>query len=218
MPLDRGAIDQQLQAIGEGSRWWDVRELRDLPLVLRDDERILAIGRGRIARVRWLRRTWLVVATDQRLIFLRSFSSSGWRHLEVNVAHIERLSLRTGPFRGRLLVATSGSVHRVLLERDQAYRMHAALSELGAAGRLAPTGFAAGRMVRRMFDHVMALPAAAFSPNAVPPQIPARTQDTAELEQRVHQLEEQVQEMQEQIEFLEQLLRKRQLESGAGSL
>jgi hypothetical protein len=52
MGMDRGRIDQQLEALGEGSRWWDVRELRDLPAVLDADEEILAIARGKLARVR----------------------------------------------------------------------------------------------------------------------------------------------------------------------
>ena len=63
MPLDRGTIEQQLQALGEGARWWDVRELRDLPAVLNADEQILGIARGGIARAGRVRRRWLIVAT-----------------------------------------------------------------------------------------------------------------------------------------------------------
>ena len=57
MPVDRGAIDQQLRALGEASRW-NERELRDLPAVLHADETILAISRGKLARLRWMRRSF----------------------------------------------------------------------------------------------------------------------------------------------------------------
>src|SRR5262245_341222 len=38
MPLDRGTIEEQLHALGESPRWWNRRELRDLPGALNVDE------------------------------------------------------------------------------------------------------------------------------------------------------------------------------------
>ncbi|MBA2670512.1 MAG: hypothetical protein H0U67_09090 [Gemmatimonadetes bacterium] len=48
MPIDRGEIDAQLRAIGEGERWWEQREFRDLPHVLHPDERIQGIINGKV--------------------------------------------------------------------------------------------------------------------------------------------------------------------------
>lgn len=209
MPLDRGHIEQQLHAIGEGPHWWDVRELRDLPNVLHHDETILALARGRRSRVR---RAWLIVVTDQRVLLLRSFAGAGWRHLEVPAAQIERASLRIGPFRGRVIIVAASGKHRLLVKRPDAYRLHSALAQLAAARTAIPV---VGRMhlMRRMFDHVLALPAAAFAPPGTVPVIHAQQlpppQPDPQVDQRISMLEEQVQELQKQVDFLEDLLRKR---------
>ncbi|MGH7446291.1 MAG: PH domain-containing protein, partial [Longimicrobiales bacterium] len=108
MPIDRGIIDQQLQALGESSHWWDHRELRDLPAVLDAGEQILALARGKIARVRWLRRSWLIVVTDRRLLCQRSAGRTGWRQLEVSALQFTRVAIRVGVFHGRVLLTAGG--------------------------------------------------------------------------------------------------------------
>jgi hypothetical protein len=205
MPIDRGIIDQQLHSLHENSLWWEQRELRDLPAVLHPGERILAIARGKIARVRWLRRSWLIVVTDERLLCLRSRRTS-WVQLEVAGDQITRVAIRIGPFRGRVLVATSGHKYRLLVPRPAAYKILTALSTLGPRPSDMFTGFAPTRMVRRVMDHVLALPAAALTPYA-PAQAPAP--DTSAMEERIEALATEVQELREQVEFLEQLLRDR---------
>jgi hypothetical protein len=208
--IDRGRIEQQLNAIGEGNRWWDVRELRDLPAVLREDEQILSIARGRLAR---LRRSWLVVLTDQRVLCLRSFAGAGWRHIEIDLQHIERVALRTGPLNGRVLIATAAARHRILMARPDAFRLHANLSS--SVATRAQLGYVGGHLVRRMFDHVLALPAVAFGTPELPTALPRPRERDDELDQRVNTLEEQVQQLQQQVEFLEELLRERQLAANA---
>jgi hypothetical protein len=212
MPIDRGIIDQQLQALGEGSRWWDHRELRDLPAVLDADEHILAISRGKLARVRWLRREWLIVVTNRRLVCLRSGAGTSWRQLEVNAALIARVALRIGPFHGRVLVVAAGQTYRLLVPRADAYKLLTALSSLSNAGREAMSGFGPTLMIRRVFHHVLALPAAALNPEQPNKNPPVRP-DTTEIDQRLESLEEQVEELQRQVKFLEQLLGQRHLAS-----
>jgi hypothetical protein len=108
-----------------------------------------------------------------------------------------------------VLVGAGGSTLRLLVPRPDAYRLSAALQSVGGE-RQSFSGFAPGRVVRRVFDHVLSLPAAAFSPDApAPAPIAPRPADPL-LEQRVHFLEEQLQELQKQVDFLEQLLRERQ--------
>jgi hypothetical protein len=217
MPIDRGALDEQLQSLGEGSRWWEHRELRDLPKVLRADEHVLAIARGKVGRVRWVRRSWLLLVTDRRVLCLRSSGHASWRQLEIGMEQISRVSLRIGLFRGRVLIGAGAEKLRLLAPRTEAYKLYAAASSLTKGGREGLTGFGPTRMVRRMMDHVLALPAAAFGPDPAPARLPPPQRDPV-LEQRVDMLEEQVQELQRQVEFLEKLLRDRQLASlpGAG--
>lgn len=205
MPLDRGIIDLQLQALGE-SRWWDERELRDLPAVLQGDERILAISRGKVARLRWLRRSWLIVVTDKRLLCLRSGALSSWRQLELPAGRITRVALRIGPFHGRVLVVADSRAIRLLVPREDAYKLANVLSTLGTSASEAVVGFRPTRMVRRVMDHVLALPAAAFNPEEPRRSLPVPPNAA---EQRLASLEEEVQELRRQIDFLEQLLRQR---------
>lgn len=214
MPMDRGVVDQQLQELGEGSRWWDVREMRDLPAVLHGDERILAIGRGKIARVRWLRRAWLIVVTDQRLLCMRSGKTGTWRQLEVPASQIERVTLRIGPVRGRVLMVAGGRKYRLLAPRPEAHRLLSALSMLSAQEGRSVVGFRASRAVRQALDHMLALPAVALGPQGRP-AAPAPPPELRGLEHRVESLETQLQAVQQQVEFLEQLLRERHALPGA---
>ena len=52
MPIDRGAIDGQLREIGEGERWWEQREFRDLPYVLQPEERLRGLTNGKLVKSR----------------------------------------------------------------------------------------------------------------------------------------------------------------------
>jgi len=207
MPIDRGRIDQQLEALGESSRWWDRRELRDLPAVMDPDEQILAISHGKLGRGRWLRRSWLIVVTGRRLLCIHSSGRTSWRQLEISANQIVRVSLRVGLLRGRVLVTAAARTYRLLVPRADAYKLVTALSSLGTPGPEAFLGYTPARMVRRVVDHVLALPAAALNPENTRPA-PAPVNHAAE--QRIQSLEEEVQELRQQVEFLEQLLRQRQ--------
>jgi hypothetical protein len=212
MSIDRGILDQQLKALGESPRWWEQREFRDLPTVLHADERVLAISRGRVARIRWLRRTWLIVVTDRRLVCLRSARRTSWRQLEVGADQIERVALRIGPLHGRVVVATRGRTHRMLVPRPDGYKLSSALSALSAPAREAPSALRPTLMVRRVIDHVLALPAAAFGPDTAPaaPAALPPPPGALEAQERIHALEDEVDELRQQVVFLEQLLHRQQ--------
>ncbi len=210
MAIDRGVIDLQLRALGEGSRWWEQREMRDLPAVLHADEHILAIARGKVARLRWLRRSWLIVVTEKRLLCLRSAGRTSWTQFEVNAGQIARTGLRVGPFRGLVLVVAGGRRYRLLVSRGEAHKLLAALSSLPSDARETRSGFGPTLMVRRVIDHVLALPAAALSP--LPPgshqPVPVVTAIT---EERMQSLEDEVERLRQQVDFLEQLMRQQHL-------
>lgn len=208
MSVDRGVIDQQLEALGEGSGWWDQREMRDLPAVLGDEEQIIAIARGKVARGRWVRRSWLIVVTERRLICLRSLRRAGWRQFEASAARLTRVALRIGPLRGRVLVATDGRLYRLLVSKADARKIASALTSVapppGASDRTTPT-----LMLRRIFDHVMALPAVALSPTGTARPLPPPADQFA-VDERVSALEREVEELRKHVEFLEDLIRHRQ--------
>lgn len=210
MSIDRGILEQQLDALGEGARWWNHRELRDLPTVLIPGEQIRAIARGKVGRVRFMRRSWLIVVTDRRLLCLRS-SWTSWRQLELLKGRIHRVKMRLGPFRGRLILLTQHHAYRLLVSKNDAYKLSAALEDLVQPMPELTTSFRPTRVAGRVIDHILALPAAAFQPDAVrvalPPAPPAQKPENPE---RVEELEQQVDQLKEQVEFLQELLKQRQ--------
>ena len=209
MPLDRGIIDQQLQALGESPRWWEQREFANLPAVLHADERILAVSRGKVARLRALRRKWLVVVTDRRLVCMRNAGRASWRQLQVSADQITRVVLRIGPFHGRVVVVARDRSYRLLVSRADGYKVSSALSTLSAPAQETHSVLRPTIIARRVIDHVLALPAAAFSPDApVRPQ-PASS-EILDLNERLQSLQDEVEELRRQIEFLEQLLQQQQ--------
>lgn len=214
MPLDRGIIDRQLQQLGGATQWWDRRELRDLPSALNGDEQILAISRGKIARLRWLRRSWLIVVTQVRVLCMRSRGQS-WSQFDVRGDDITRVSMRIGPFHGRVKFYAGDARYRLLVPRADAYKLVGAISQF-TAGKQSLSPPAPTRIVRRVVDHMMALPAAALEPaprRAPPPAVP----DTA-TQQRIDALEDEVQRLRQQVDFLEELLTQRQLTTPAQQL
>jgi hypothetical protein len=206
MPLDRGTIEQQLHALGESPRWWDRRELRDLPGALNADETIKAIAVGKLFRPRLLRRPWLIVVTNARLLCLCSGTRMSRRQIELLAGEITRVWSGMGVFRSRVVVLAGGEKYRLIVRRTDAFKLLAAISNLVQA-RPEPLHGAwptavAGRVVR----HILALPTVALQPEQekpVPP--PAQTVD----EDRLAMLEDQVQRLQQQVDFLENLLRRR---------
>lgn len=209
--MDRSTLTEQLDALGGSSRWWNERELRDLPSILQPDEEVLAIARGKVGRIRVMRRSWLVLATDQRLLCVRSMRGAGWRQFELRADQVRRVSLRIGPFRGRVLVHTVGETYRVLLPRNDAYDVFRALQ--GIAGLPQITGTTPRQVVRRVIDHILAFPAAALDPEppparrpAVAPPVPPPAPPPPEVQDRMEQLESETEELRQQVAFLEQLL------------
>lgn len=209
MSIDRGYLDQQLKALGEGSRWWDQREMRDLPAVLSPDEHILAISRGKVGRVRWLRRNWLMVVTDRRLLCMRSSRGPSWRQLELAANQMVRIAIRLGLFRGRVVIETDGSTFKLLVPKTDAYKLASVLSSVARGGQSALSGPGATRMVKRVIDHVLALPAAAFNPEASTGLVPIAPPPQPPAESREDVLENQIEQLQAQVEFLEELLQQK---------
>ena len=212
MPLDRGIVDQQLQALGESSRWWNCRELRDLPAVLHPDEQIQAVARGKVGRVRLMRLPWLIVVTQQRVLCMRSSTRGSWKQFDVAVSQVGRVTLRVGLFRGRLIVDVGAQKYRILVPRADAYKLQSALARVSGPPRMPVPGFAPTRMVHRVIDHVLSLPTVALAPDDPRPPRPAGpSPDVTRLDERVQALEQEIFQLSQQVDFLEQLLRQRQM-------
>ena len=212
MPLDRAIIEQQLAALGEPAQWWERREMRDLPSAMNPDERIQAIAVGRLKRV-GLRREWLIVVTNERLICLQR-GNMGRRQLDLHASEITDVTERVRVFRTRLIVRAYGEVYRLRVKRADAHKLNAALAQLvQTRERPLPVRRTPAVMAQRVIQHMLELPGVALDNTPRPKALPAPAFDPAPLERRLQLLEDEVQRLQQQVDFLEDLLQQRSLVS-----
>lgn len=226
MSVDRGTIDEQLRDIGEGERWWEQREFRDLPHVLSSDERIHGIITGRLlgprrwpllpARPRLLpARSWLIVATNQRLICLRR-ERFGRKQVEVRLGQITGMPHSSRIRTYQITLHTSDGHYRIRIPKRDAFRF------IGALAPLMPRPAARSPNAR--------LPAPSWLPGvAATAGVPglaglvskvsmltapdyAQRGDITRVETTVERVESEIERLQQQVDFLEELLQKRAAE------
>jgi hypothetical protein len=187
MAVDRRTIEEQLVAIGEADRWWDQREVRELPHILNAGERICAIVSGSLWR--WLRPggRWLVVVTGDRVICIRKGERLGRKQLDIPLAPVTSIGQRTGLFRAKITVVAGDSKHRILVAKPDALKLIGALSSL--IRRIEPVPLTSGApalqgsVSRQSYDEVL---------------------------RRVDLLEEEMERLRQQADFVEELLKRRE--------
>jgi hypothetical protein len=212
MPVDRGAIDGQLREIGEGERWWEQREFRDLPYVLQPDERLRGLTNGKLVkwrRPRVLRSTsWLVVVTTQRLIFLK-MARFGRQQVDVHLDQITGVQQRSRLRSVQITIETRHRKHRVLVPKEDAFRF---------MGALAPLIHRPDITTDPGILHFGGAPklAGLLARVTAPPEPYVKPGELARVEASIERLENEVERLQQHVEFLEKLLQKRS--EGAYSL
>lgn len=102
MPISKEQFQTQLDALGDFHRFFTAPELRFLPDILSDGEKVRAITSGLYEG-----KTWLVVITSRRLIFLDKGFLFGLRQLDMPLSQISTVSHKSGLFFGELQVSTS---------------------------------------------------------------------------------------------------------------
>ena len=215
MPIDRGALDAQLREIGEGERWWEHREFRELPYVLHAEERIRGITIGRLLGRRRPRLgrapRWLFVATDHRLVCL-IHERFARKQVDIVWGQILRMHESNGMRSHKLTIATPERRYRLLIPKGDAVRFSAAISPLIPRPSiqrlhpdLEPLAWIPG------FATVAAFPpfAGVISKVAMlsPPEY--ERHHLERLEATVDRLQSDVERLQNQVAFLEELLQAR---------
>lgn len=222
MAVDRGVIDAQLRDIGEGERWWEEREFRDLPHVLHAGERILGLVHGKLLGPRRPRlrpaRTWLLVATDQRLICLRQERLTR-RQIEFAAGQIRRIDRTSGVRTDQIAIQTSERRYRLRIPKDDAFRFATALAPLEPErpSRQLPPDLEALSWIPGMAT-IASLPPIAGLLKATAPvtyedraprdvdRVGARIE---KLEATAERLQSEVEKLREHVAFLEELLEER---------
>lgn len=215
MPVDRGAIDAQLREIGEGERWWEQREFRDLPHILHADERIGGIVNGKLLGRRRPRirpsGLWLILVTDQRLLCLKQ-ERFARKQVEIAAGQIRAIRQSSGIRTHQITVETPRRRYRIRIPNDDAFRFAGALGplvqELVVPGRQQeePWAWIPGMSTVAAMTGVSAV----FSkvPMLAAPEYATRDQLRA-LTATIQNLQHDVERLQQEVSFLEALLQKR---------
>ena len=215
MPVDRGVIDAQLRDIGEGERWWEQREFRDLPHVLHTDERIRGIINGKLLGRRRPRLRsggpWLFVATDQRLICLQQ-QRFARRQVDIVAGQVTRVSQSSRLRSFQIVLETPQRRFRLRIAKEEASRFMLALGPLlnlplqRLPGDIEQLSWIPG------LTTVARLPGFSGIVSRVamlsPPDYASRS-DLERLEAVVESLQGEVERLQQHVAFLEDLLEKR---------
>lgn len=84
-------VKKQIDALGDFYEFYTKKEIDELPNVLREQENIKAITSGTFKG-----NTWLIVCTDQRLIFLDKGLIFGLQQLDMPLDKINSVNCKTG--------------------------------------------------------------------------------------------------------------------------
>ncbi|HEX8362066.1 MAG TPA: PH domain-containing protein [Longimicrobium sp.] len=218
MPIDRGAIDSQLREIGEGDRWWEHREFRDLPHILHADEHIKGLITGKLLGARGPRMrmsgSWVFVATSQRLIALKQ-ERFARKQVEIAAGQIIRIHPSTRLRSSQIVVETPQRRYRLRVPKAEAFRFAGALATLMPAAPAQPLALEAESW--SWFPRsVAALPGVSGLVERVSPRsgpdYPSREQ-LERLELTVEALQNDLERLRNQVVFLEDLLRKQSEET-----
>jgi hypothetical protein len=219
MPVDRGAIDAQLRALGESERWWDQQEFRDLPHVLHPGEQLRGLVNGKLAGPRRPRlrpaARWLVAATDQRIIFLKH-ERFARKQIEIDNGEIIRVHQGSRLRAYQIVIETPMRIYRLRIGKVDAFRFARALDPVAPQPQQQAQDHAHGVRSRIPgLGRLAALPPGAGghgpkgsrAPESVSPE------QVRYLETTVERLQEDVERLQQQVAFLENLLHRQAEES-----
>lgn len=215
MPVDRGSIDVQLREIGEGERWWEHREFRDLPHILHGDERILGLTCGKLLGRRRPRVRpsghWVIVVTDQRLICLKQ-ERFARKQVEIAASQIVAVNHRSGLRAYQIVIDTAERRYRIRIPKQDAFRF------AGALGPLIPEPAARRLHQLEPWAWIPGMSTAASLPGVAglisrvtmlsPPDYATR-EHVERLEATVDRLQQDLERLQQQVGFLESLLENR---------
>lgn len=210
MPIDRGAIDAQLREIGEGDRWWEHREFRDLPHILHADEQIKGIASGRLLSSRRPRLgvlgSWLFITTSQRLIALKQ-ERFARKQIEIASGQVIRIHPSNRLRSCQIVVETPQRKYRLRVPKAEAFRFAGSLSSLMPATPAQPLALEADSW---FMGTVAALPGVAGLVERVsgPGQDYTSRAHVERLEMTVETLQNEVERLRQQVSFLEELMRK----------
>lgn len=108
MGVPKEVIDAQLRDLQYFDEFFTRKEINHLPEVIREGEVLRALISGMYNGT-----TWLIVATNQRVIFLDKGLIYGLKQLDLSLDMIQGIAHKTGLLFGEMTITTGGAAWRV---------------------------------------------------------------------------------------------------------
>lgn len=108
MAIEKNIVKEQLQALGDFHQFFTAKEIRYLPQILTENETIQGITSGYYEA-----KTWLIVITNIRLLFLDTGLFFRLRQTDIPLSKINSISYATGLFFGEIEIATGSEVKTI---------------------------------------------------------------------------------------------------------
>lgn len=101
-------INEQIADLGAFSEYFTKKEIKYLPKVIREDEIIKGLSSGAIKE-----NTWLIVVTNQRLLFLDKGMIYGLNQMEMDYGQISAIAHEIGALFASITVSSSGGIIKI---------------------------------------------------------------------------------------------------------
>lgn len=110
-------IKQELSNIGFTPGMFVMKEVNELPLVLREDEKIYAAAQGVYDG-----NTWLVICTSTRFLFLDKGMLFGLKQIEIPMDKVSSIQFSTGLLMGSIVISHHGQSKIDNIAKEQVKR------------------------------------------------------------------------------------------------
>jgi hypothetical protein len=135
VPVPKTAIDAQMRKLQYFDQFFTRKEINHLPDVIREGEVLRALISGLYNGT-----TWLIVATNQRVLFLDKGMIYGLKQLDLPLNMIQGIAHKTGLIFGELTITTGGATWKVEnLWKKGTQRFAQIVSEQIQAAKTPPT-------------------------------------------------------------------------------
>ncbi|WDL99309.1 PH domain-containing protein [Alicyclobacillus sp. ALC3] len=108
MGVSKEEIERQLAELGKFDRWFTKKEIKYLPEVIEPGEKIHAVTSGMHDNS-----TWLIVATQRRILFLDKGMMGGLKQLSISLDKISGVRHQAGWIQGKIEIDASGVAKKI---------------------------------------------------------------------------------------------------------
>lgn len=109
-PVTAQQVEEQIKALGDFDKFFTRKEMKYLPEVLRPGEQIKAMTSGMLDN-----NTWLIIATNQRVIFLDKGMLYGLKQLEIPLKAITAIINKQGLMFGGINITAASVTHTITM-------------------------------------------------------------------------------------------------------